>query len=74
MTPIRRSLPTSGIRIFFDRAQQLERAGHTVLHLEVGMPDWKPPPSVLAETKAALNSSGPSLHHRCLQPHPPISA
>lgn len=55
MTLIRRSLPTSGIRIFFDRAQQLERADHKVLHLEVGMPDWKLPPGVLDDTKAALD-------------------
>ncbi len=55
MTFIRRSLPTSGIRIFFDRAQQIERAGHKVLHLEVGMPDWKLPPGVLDDTKAALD-------------------
>ena len=55
MTPIRRSLPSSGIRIIFDRAQQLERAGHTILHLEVGMPDWKLPPGVLEDTKAALD-------------------
>ncbi|MCB0127604.1 MAG: pyridoxal phosphate-dependent aminotransferase [Caldilineaceae bacterium] len=55
MKPIRRSLSTSGIRIFFDRAQQIERAGHKVLHLEVGMPDWKLPPGVLEETKVALD-------------------
>lgn len=56
MTLIQRSLPTSGIRIFFDRAQEIEQDGHTVLHLEVGMPDWKQPPGVLEDAKAALDN------------------
>jgi aminotransferase len=55
MTLIRRLLPTSGIRIFFDRAQEIERSGHPVLHLEVGMPDWKLPPGVVEDAKQALD-------------------
>lgn len=55
MTLIRRLLPTSGIRIFFDRAQAIERSGHPVLHLEVGMPDWKLPPGVVEDAKQALD-------------------
>lgn len=55
MTPIRRSLPGSGIRVFFDRAQEIERDGHSVLHLEIGMPDWDLPPGVVADTKEALD-------------------
>ncbi len=54
MSTIRRLLPASGIRAVFDRATALERQGHTVLHLEVGRPDWKMPPGAIEEAKQAL--------------------
>lgn len=55
MTPIRRLLPASGIRAVFDRAKEIEQAGHPVLHLEIGRPDWKMPPGIVEEAKRALD-------------------
>jgi aspartate/methionine/tyrosine aminotransferase len=39
----------------FARAQELERAGRSIIHLELGEPDFHPAPSVLDAAKVALD-------------------
>lgn len=52
---IHRLLPASGIRAVFDRAKEIERTGQTVLHLDIGRPDWKMPPGAIEDAKQALD-------------------
>lgn len=52
---IRRAIPPSGIRIIFDRAAALERAGEQILHLDIGRPVWKLPPGVVDAAKQAMD-------------------
>src|SRR5688572_23931562 len=40
------------------RARALEEAGHSVIHLEAGEPDFPPPLPVLAAARAAIDSGG----------------
>jgi len=37
-----------------ERAQVLEREGHDVIHLELGEPDFDPPPQVFEACRAAI--------------------
>lgn len=60
MSDFRRLLPASGIRKIFDRAQQLEKQGRKILHLEIGRPDW---PLALAGIEAAKLALDRSLVH-----------
>jgi len=48
--------PASGIRAIFDRAGELERAGRTILHLEVGRPSFRPAPGGAEAAVAALRA------------------
>ena len=41
----------------YGRARELELAGHDVIHLEVGEPDFGTPPTVLAAAKRALEGT-----------------
>ena len=49
-------MPASGIRAIFDRAGEIERSGHPVLHLEIGRPDWRLPDGVKNNAIAALEA------------------
>jgi aspartate/methionine/tyrosine aminotransferase len=51
----RRLPPASGIRAFFDRAAELERAGRSVVRLDVGRPVWHLPPGAEDAAVAALH-------------------
>lgn len=44
------------------RAQELERAGRSIVHLEIGEPDFETPPHVVA---AAVDALGRGLTHYC---------
>jgi len=48
-------MPASGIRKIFEGAIALERKGVRVLRLDVGRPDFDPPPQVVEATKRALD-------------------
>lgn len=50
-----KNLPSSGIRLVFDQAQALEKCGHEISHLEIGRPDWPPPPSLNQQTVQAIS-------------------
>ena len=50
-----------------ERALELERAGARVLHLEVGEPDFPPPPAAVAACREALGAGETRLHR---QPRP----
>lgn len=43
MMKLKRDLPGSGIRQFFDMAQKIEQNGQKVLHMEIGRPVWQVP-------------------------------
>ncbi|HEV2386322.1 MAG TPA: pyridoxal phosphate-dependent aminotransferase [Candidatus Acidoferrales bacterium] len=50
------ALSGEGALAVFTRARQLERAGRSVIHLELGEPDFHPAPPVLAAARRALDS------------------
>ena len=56
MTATPRLPPASGIRAIFDRAQQLERNGRPILHLEVGRPDWRLGPGAVEAAVESLRA------------------
>lgn len=43
-----------GAMLVYDRARQLEARGRSIIHLELGEPDFHPAPSVFASIQAAL--------------------
>ncbi len=48
-------IPSPAIRAMVERAQQLEKSGIRVAHLEIGRPDFDTPEVIKAATKAALD-------------------
>lgn len=46
-----------------ERAQELERAGADIVHLEVGEPDFDCPPCVQAAAEAAISSGRTHYTH-----------
>ncbi len=52
-------MPYSQIRVMFDAAQELEKSGRNIIHLEIGRPDYDPPDHIVASAIEALKSG----HH-----------
>lgn len=50
------ALPESCIRKVMSAAAQMEAHGHTVVHLEVGQPNFDPPPLAIKAAQAALDA------------------
>ncbi len=55
-----RRIPYSGIRTVFDRAKKLESEGHTIIHLEIGRPDFDTPAHIVEAAVSALRAG---KHH-----------
>lgn len=53
-------LPKQQIRVMFDRARQLEKEGKTIIHLEIGRPDFDTPEHIVEAAMAALRAG---KHH-----------
>jgi aspartate aminotransferase/aminotransferase len=53
---MRRPLAGSGIRAVFDRARELERAGRSVIHMEIGRPHLDPPREAVEGAVRALQT------------------
>ncbi len=53
-------IPYSGIRTVFDRAKELEREGQTIIHLEIGKPDFDTPAHIV---EAAVEALRAGKHH-----------
>ena len=51
-----RDVRPSPIRAVFDRAHELEAAGETIVHLEIGRPDFDTPAGIKRATAAALDA------------------
>lgn len=49
-------IEASKIRQIFDRAHEIEAAGHRVIHFEIGRPDFDTPAHIKAATHAALDA------------------
>jgi len=49
-----RAVPFSGIRKMMERAEELEREGKPVSHLEIGRPDFDTPPHIKEAAARAL--------------------
>ena len=55
-------IPYSQIRIIFDKAQELERQGRHIIHLEIGRPDFDTPGHIV---EAAIKALKEGKHHYC---------
>ena len=53
-------IPYSGIREMYDAANELERQGKSVIHLEIGRPDFDTPPHIV---EAAIDALRSGKHH-----------
>ncbi|MGD8540193.1 MAG: pyridoxal phosphate-dependent aminotransferase [Candidatus Aminicenantes bacterium] len=53
-------IPYSGIRTVFDMAKKLEREGKTIIHLEIGRPDFNTPAHIVEGAVEALRTG---KHH-----------
>jgi len=53
-------IPYSGIRTVFDMARKLEREGKTIIHLEIGRPDFDTPAHIV---EAAVEALRAGKHH-----------
>ena len=53
-------IPYSGIREMYDAANELERQGESVIHLEIGRPDFDTPPHIV---EAAIDALRSGKHH-----------
>jgi len=53
-------IPYSGIREMYDAANELERQGKNVIHLEIGRPDFDTPPHIV---EAAIDALRSGMHH-----------
>jgi aminotransferase len=53
-------IPYSGIRTVFDRAKKLEEEGKTIIHLEIGRPDFDTPAHIV---EAAVEALRAGKHH-----------
>jgi len=53
-------IPYSGIRKVFDKARQLEGEGRSIIHLEIGRPDFATPPHIV---DAAVKALREGKHH-----------
>jgi aminotransferase len=53
-------IPYSGIRRVFDMAKKLEKEGRTVIHLEIGRPDFDTPAHIV---EAAVDALRAGKHH-----------
>jgi aspartate/methionine/tyrosine aminotransferase len=53
-------IPYSGIRTVFDMAKKLEREGKTIIHLEIGRPDFDTPAHIVEGAVEALRAG---KHH-----------
>ncbi len=53
-------IPYSGIRTVFDMAKKLEREGKTIIHLEIGRPDFDTPTHIVERAVEALRTG---KHH-----------
>jgi len=51
----------SGIRKIFEEANRREQAGDTIIHLEIGRPDFETPGNIIAAAKEALD--GGKIHY-----------
>ena len=49
-----KGVPFSGIRAIFERASKLEKAGRTVIHMELGRPDFDTPAHIKTAAEEAL--------------------
>lgn len=55
-------LPKQQIRVMFDRAKKMEEAGRTIIHLEIGRPDFDTPKHIV---EAAVDALRAGKHHYC---------
>jgi aminotransferase len=53
-------IPYSGIRTVFDMAKKLEREGQSIIHLEIGRPDFETPAHIV---EAAVEALRAGKHH-----------
>jgi aminotransferase len=53
-------IPYSGIRTVFDRAKKLEQEGKSIIHLEIGRPDFDTPAHIV---EAAVDALRAGKHH-----------
>ena len=55
-------IPYSQIRVVFDKARELEHQGRSIIHLEVGRPDFNTPDHIV---EAAIQALKEGKHHYC---------
>jgi len=55
-------MPYSQIRVIFDKARELEQQGKTIIHLEIGRPDFNTPDHIV---EAAVKALKEGKHHYC---------
>lgn len=55
-----RRLPKQQIRVMFDRARELEEQGRSIIHLEIGRPDFDTPAHIVEAAVQALHTG---QHH-----------
>ncbi len=55
-------MPYSQIRVIFDKARELEQRGKTIIHLEIGRPDFNTPDHIV---EAAVKALKEGKHHYC---------
>ena len=48
-------IPFSGVRKVFEKVGAMEAAGHEVIHLEIGRPDFGTPDHIVHAAKQALD-------------------
>ncbi len=55
-------IPYSQIRVIFDKARELEHQGRSIIHLEIGRPDFNTPDHIV---EAAIQALKEGKHHYC---------
>lgn len=55
-------IPYSQIRVVFDKARELEKQGRSIIHLEIGRPDFSTPEHIV---EAAIKALKDGKHHYC---------
>ncbi|MDH4218475.1 MAG: pyridoxal phosphate-dependent aminotransferase [Candidatus Aminicenantes bacterium] len=55
-------IPYSQIRVVFDKARELEHQGRSIIHLEIGRPDFNTPDHIV---EAAIQALKEGKHHYC---------
>ena len=68
-------LPFSGIRVMMEQANQMQKMGEDVIHMEIGRPDFDTPRSSrmppMTASAGAMCSTPPTMAPRsCARPSP----